>query len=104
MSACMAKLASTPPVVGFVRRAIYKRPALECLLTAQETFDICIREIIPSCILAPPETQMPRTGSFFMVANSKSLVIFSPTTAPMEPIMKIGSMEKIAHSTPPMVP
>lgn len=36
----------------------------------------------------------PRTGRSCSVAYSKSLVIFSPTMVPMEPIMKLGSITK----------
>ena len=43
---------------------------------------------MPSCILAPPDAVNATTGSPFSVAVSKARVIFSPTTLPMDAIMK----------------
>ena len=43
---------------------------------------------MPSCIRAPPETVKPTTLRRYSVAYSNRRVIFSPTTVPMEPIMK----------------
>ena len=54
-------------------------------------FAICIREIIPSCILAPPEQQNRITGSFSSVACSNACVIRSPTTYPMLLIRNLAS-------------
>ena len=80
ISPSIAKLAVTPPVVGSVRIDTYNNPASECFFNAAEVFAICIREMIPSCILAPPEQQNMNTGSFSSVARSTALAIFSPTT------------------------
>ena len=52
---------------------------------------------------APPETVMPTTGSRSSIARSKVRQIFSPTTEPIEPIMKSPSMMKTAQGSPPMV-
>ena len=94
----MAKLAVTPPVVGSVRTGIYKSPASECFFKAADVFAICIREIIPSCILAPPEQQNKITGSFSSVARSTAEAIFSPTTWPMLPIKnRLSSTAKTAR-------
>ncbi len=41
-----------------------KKPASLCRFSAAEVFAICIREWIPSCILAPPEQANIITGSF----------------------------------------
>ena len=61
-----------------------------------------MRESSPSCIRAPPETVQPTTLSRCSVAYSNRRVTFSPTTMPMEPIMKLGSITKIAHGRPPI--
>ena len=47
---------------------------------------------MPSCIRAPPDAVKATTGSPFSVAVSKARVIFSPTTLPMDAIMKWESM------------
>ena len=100
----MAKLAVTPPVVGSVSTHIYRSPASECLRTAAETLAICMRDVTPSCMRAPPETVKPTTGSLSSAAFSNTRQIFSPTTEPMDPIMKPASIKKSAHSLPPMRP
>ena len=87
----MAKLAVTPPVVGSVRTLINSCPASECLFKAAEVFAICIRETMPSCILAPPEQANRITGSFSLVARSTASVIFSPTTWPILLMIKRAS-------------
>ena len=104
ISPSIAKLAVAPPIVGSVVHTTYKSPASLCLLAAAETFAICISDSAPSCILAPPETVYPITGSLFFVAYSKSAVILSPTTVPIEPIIKLGSIMNIHVSCPPIVP
>ena len=43
---------------------IDKSPASSNFFIAAAVFAICIKEIIPSCILAPPETQKVIIGSF----------------------------------------
>ena len=70
----------------------YSSPASLCFATAAEVFAICIREMMPSCILAPPEAVNATTGKPFSVAVSKARVIFSPTTLPIDAIMKWESM------------
>ena len=67
-------------------------------------FAICIRETIPSCILAPPEQAKIMTGSFSSVARSTMRVIFSPTTCPILLIMNRASQIPMAVSKPLMVP
>ena len=76
-----AKLAKTPAIVGFVSTDMYKNPASLCFASAAEVFAICMREIMPSYILAPPpEPETITRGSSFSVAYSVTLVTFSPTT------------------------
>ena len=69
---------------------------------------------IPSCILAPPDAQTIRIGKFSNVALSIILVIFSPTTEPMDPPMNLKSIkanakgieltEQIPVTTPSLKP
>ena len=87
----IAKLAVTPPVVGSVRTLINSCPASWWRFKAAEVFAICIRETMPSCILAPPEQANRITGSFSFVARSTASVIFSPTTCPILLIIKRAS-------------
>ena len=53
---------------------------------------------------APPETVKPTTGRPASAAFSNTRQIFSPTTEPMDPIIKPASIKKSAHSLPPMRP
>ena len=96
----IAKLAVTPPVVGSVNTEIYKSPASECFFKAAAVFAICIRDTIPSCILAPPEQQKRITGSFSSVARSTAPAIFSPTAWPMLPIINLASHTPMTASSP----
>ncbi len=54
---------------------------------------------MPSCMRAPPAAVKPMTGRRCSVAYSNRRVIFSPTTVPMLPIMKCGSMQNTAHGS-----
>ena len=96
MSPSMAKLAVTPPVVGWVITLIYRSPAASCLDIASEVLAICIRENIPSCILAPPDVVKIIRGSLFSVAYSIIRVIFSPTAEHILPIIKLLSITAVA--------
>ena len=49
---------------------MYSNPALSNLVRAAVVFAICIKDIIPSCILAPPETVKIIKGSFNSIAFS----------------------------------
>ena len=103
MSPSMAKLAVTPPVVGSVSTVRYKFPAWLWRKSAALTLAICINERMPSCILAPPETVYPTTGRLCWAAYSNRRAIFSPTTVPMLPIMKLGSITNRAQGSPPIL-
>ena len=96
MSPKLAKLAVTPPVVGSVNTDIYNNPASSNFAIAADVLAICINDIIPSCILAPPDTQNKITGNLSSIAFSTNLVIFSPTTLPILPIIKLLSITPIA--------
>ena len=103
ISPSIAKDAVTPPVVGSVKTGTNRSPASECFFNAADVFAICIRETIPSCILAPPEQQNRMTGSFSSVARSTDAVILSPTTCPILPIKNLESITPSVVSFPPMV-
>ena len=100
----LAKLAVTPPVVGSVKTDIYSSPASLCFAKAADVFAICISEIIPSCILAPPDTQKIISGIRFSIDVSIVSVILSPTQLPILPIMKFPSIIAIATSFPFIFP
>jgi hypothetical protein len=53
---------------------------------------ICIRLMAPSIMRAPPEQETITSGSFLAMQRSMARVIFSPTTAPILPPMKLNSM------------
>ena len=80
----MAKLAVTPPMVGSVRNEMNSWPEACRRPIASEVFTICMREMMPSCILAPPEQEKMISGSFSSSARSASRAIFSPMLWPME--------------------
>ena len=52
---------------------------------------------------APPETVKPTTGSSSSHARSNVRQTFSPTTEPIDPIMKSAFMTNSAQARPPMV-
>ena len=87
----MAKLAVTPPMVGSSRTDMYGRPVFLKFAKAAQVLAICIREKMPSCILAPPDAENIITPHLLSDALSMSLVIFSPTTEPILPPMKSNS-------------
>jgi acetyl-CoA carboxylase carboxyl transferase subunit beta len=58
--------------------------------------------MIPSCILAPPDEQKRITGSFCFAPSSRVLVIFSPTTLPRLPPMKLKSKMAARTGMPPI--
>ena len=104
ISPSMAKLAVTPPVVGSVSTLTKSWPASWWRFKAAAVLAICIRETIPSCILAPPEQAKSTTGSFSLVARSTALVIFSPTLWPMLLIRNLASQTPITAGLPPILP
>ena len=56
--------------------------------------------MIPSCMRAPPEAVNNTTGNFSAVAYSNKRVIFSPTTVPIDAIIKLESMMPRATFSP----
>ena len=96
--------AVTPPVVGSVRTEMYGRPAAASRASAAEILAICISERMPSCMRAPPEQETMISGSFLSSARSMAMVIFSPTTEPIEPPMKAYSMAQMTTGIPSSFP
>ena len=76
ISPSIPKLAVTPPNVGSVNRLIYNKPSSSSRDTAQEVFAICIKLKALSCILAPPDDVIAKTGSRCSIAFSIILVSF----------------------------
>ena len=83
---------------------MYNKPASSSFVSAAVVLAICISDIIPSCILAPPDTENIIIGNFSLMACSILYVIFSPTTAPMLPIRKPLSIMQITTSSPFILP
>ena len=53
---------------------------------------------------APPEVETMMNGSFFSRQRSAAMVIFSPTTEPIDPPMKPYSMAAITTGRPSSFP
>ena len=96
----MAKLAVTPPVVGSVRIEMYGSRARSSRASAAEIFAICISDSAPSIMRSPPEHDTISIGARRASAISMPRTIFSPTTTPIEPPMKLYSIEATTASTP----
>ncbi len=93
MSPSMAKLAETPPVVGWVSTDTYGRPASRRRPSAAEVLAICISDNRPSCMRAPPLAEKHTNGAPICSAVSAASAKRSPTTEPIEPPMKAKSNE-----------
>ena len=68
--------------------------------SAAEVLAICESESDDSCMRAPPDAETRMKGRSVSVASSMQRVIFSPTTEPMEPIMKRVSMTAMTTPRP----
>src|SRR3989338_7780769 len=100
-----AKLAITPPMVGWVKTEINGSFVLEYWANAAEVFAICIKLNAPSYIRAPPpDPEIITSGNFSALACSIKRVIFSPTTDPIEPIINRESVTPKATLIPPHNP
>src|SRR3981189_3704385 len=71
---------------------------------AADTFASCIRLMVPSIMRAPPEQEIITSGTLFAMAASIARVTFSPTTAPIDPPMKLNSIEQQMTGRPPNKP
>ena len=85
---------------GVGQHSEIKEPCIAVQAYRALVFAICIKDKMPSCILAPPAAVKPITDRRCSVAYSNKRVIFSPTTVPMLPIIKCGSMQNTAQSSP----
>ena len=99
-----ANEAKTPPVVGSVMTEMNGTRAALTRSTTPIVLTSCISEYVPSCIRAPPEEEMMRSGIRRAIAASPARATFSPTTEPIEPPMKPKSMTHIDTGRPPMLP
>ncbi len=100
----LAKLAVTPPVVGWVSTLTYSPPFAEKRWIAALVLAICIRLKMPSCIRAPPLAEKMTRGRRLAVAYSTARVILSPTAVLMLPIKNRLSNTAATQATPPMRP
>ncbi len=98
----LAKLASTPPVVGSVRTAMNGMPAASSRASGAVVLASCMSERVPSCIRAPPDALTTMAGMRSARAPSKQRASFSPTTLPMLPPMKRKSKMPMATRWPSM--
>ncbi len=87
-SANVAKLASTPPVVGSARTETKGRRLSRRSSRATTVLAICMRDRMPSCMRAPPEEVTMTSATLSATARFTSLTIASPTTEPMDPPRK----------------
>ena len=104
MSPRLAKLAVTPPVVGWVSTLMYSPPLAEKRSMAALVLAICMRLKMPSCIRAPPLAEKMTSGSFLAAAYSMARVTRSPTAVLMLPMKKRLSSTAATTATPPMRP
>ena len=100
----LAKLAVTPPVVGWVSTLMYSPPLRLNRSSAALVLAICIRLKMPSCIRAPPLAEKMISGRRLSAAYSIAQVIFSPTAVLMLPIKKRLSSTATTACTPPILP
>src|SRR5699024_3205916 len=71
-----AKLADMLPLFMFVIYEIYSNPCVICLFKVTLVLPICIKNMIPSCILAPPLAENRMNGKRCSVQYSIILHIF----------------------------
>ena len=102
MSASEAKLATTPPVQGSAMTATNGARASFRRSTAQLVLAICMSEMAPSCMRAPPELATQTSGRCSAAAASQARHSLSPTTLPMLPPRKLKSMTARMQGTSPI--
>ena len=69
-----------------------------------DAFAICMRESTPSCMRAPPDAEIRTSGYFRSSDRWPSRAIFSPTTDPIDPPMKLKSITPTLSGAPARVP
>jgi hypothetical protein len=100
MSPSIARLADTPPVVGWVSTEMKGRPALRRRASAAEVLAICISENRPSCMRAPPLAEKQTSGRAVRERGSAARAKRSPTTEPIEPPMNAKSKAQATSGGP----
>ena len=65
-----------------------------------ELLAICMRDSTPSCIRAPPDADTMTSGTRRSAERRVSRAIFSPTTDPIEPPMKLKSITATSSGMP----
>src|SRR2546430_1257024 len=96
--------ADTPPVVGFVRIETKGIRAERSRAISTEVLAICISESTPSCMRAPPDAETMMRGTCFSAERRVRRAIFSPTTDPIEPPMKLKSITARSMGMPSRAP
>ncbi len=104
MSHRVAKDAATPPKVGSVIRDRVRMPASSSSPSMLLVLAICMSEMTPSCMRAPPEAVTIRSGTRSRNASSPARVMASPTTEPRLPPMKRKSMAATITGCPSIRP
>ena len=97
-----AKLAATPPVVGWTSTETKGRPASRSSSTDATVFPICMSASTPSCMRAPPDAEIDTSGMPSSIARSAARANFSPTTDPMLPPRNAKSMTMMAVGVSPI--
>ena len=83
---------------------MYSTPSSLSRPMAWLVFAICMSETQPSCIRAPPEAEMTRSGVRDSSASSAARVMASPAAPPMLPPTKSKSIPATTMSWPSIVP
>src|SRR3569623_3502757 len=99
-SPSIARLAETPPMVGSVITEMNGRPFLLRRASAALVLAICMSEYSASCIRALPLAEKHTSGILFSSEVSPARTKRSPTTAHIEPPMKLNSNAHATSDTP----
>ena len=100
MSPSIANEAVVPPVVGSVHREIYGIDFSESSASLELVLANCINEKAPSIILAPPDFEIINRGIRRSIDLLIAKTIFSPTTEPTDPPIKVKSIHAIIICLP----
>ena len=82
ISPSIAKLAVAPPSCRICENRNLEKSCIAVLAKCHACFAICIRDTSPSCVLAPPGTDVGDHWAFLSVARSNTRVIFFLSTTP----------------------
>jgi hypothetical protein len=103
-SPIIAKLADTPPIVGSVNTEMNGNPSVASCVNAAVVLAICMRDINPSCMRAPPLAAKQMNGICWSMADCTPRTKRSPTTDPIDPPMKRNSKAAITTGKVLMAP